>query len=164
MQLKYGGLQMLLTLNRLLVLQKRTVRMITLSDKMNNDYSFAPCNPLFFKLEILKVQDIFKLRLAKFIFNCLNKRNPINFHSWFTLTSQIHKYNTRSKYVNIDRNIVTRTLFVPTARTTYYGLKVTKVLGPKLWNDLPPSLRVEKIVFSTFNKGIKKYIMEMYSI
>ena len=149
-------------LNRLLILQKRIVRMITRSDKRQEDYSFLPSDPLFHQLEILKVHDIFKLRVSKFIYNCLNKNNPVLFHSWFTLTSQIHRYNTRSKYVDVDNSITTRTIFVPIARTTHYGLKLTKVKGSKIWNDLPPSLRVENILFSTFNKGIKKHLIEQY--
>ena len=111
-------------------------------DNRRDDYSFHSSDPLFYKLNIHKVQDIFVLRIAKFIFNSLIKVTPHNFHGWFKLNVQIHNHNTRSKYVDIDKNITTRTLFVPTARTSYYGLKLIKVQGPNLSNNLPSSLRV----------------------
>ena len=69
-------------LNKLLILQKRIVRLITFSDKRLLDYSFLPSDPLFFKLEIHKIHEIFKILVVKFIFKCLNETNPINFHSY----------------------------------------------------------------------------------
>ena len=62
---------------------------------------------------------------------------PVNFHNWYQLTSQMNKYNIRSKFVNIENAVATRTLFIPTARTSNYGLKLLKVLGPRIWNSLP---------------------------
>ena len=82
-------------LNKLLILQKRIVRVITHSDKRLLDYSFLPSDPLFFKLEIHKIHEIFKIMVVKFIFKCLNKTNPTTFHSWYILTSQVHKHNTK---------------------------------------------------------------------
>ena len=136
--------------------------MISHCDIRYNDYSFHPSDPLFYQLFIHKVQDIFVLRIAKFIFNSLVGTTPFNFHNWFYLTVQIHNYNTRSKYVDIDKSIPTRTLFVPTARTSHYGLKLIKVLGPKLWNNIPPLLRVENLTFSIFIKKLKNYLLETY--
>ena len=60
-------------LDRILILQKRIVRMLTYSDKRQDDFSFPSANPLFFRLEILKIHDLFKLKIAKFIYNCLKK-------------------------------------------------------------------------------------------
>ena len=149
-------------LNRVFIIQKRAVRMISHCDIRYNDYSFHSSDPLFYQLYIHKVQDIFVLRIAKFIFNSLIGITPLNFHNWFYLTVQIHNYNTRSKYVDIDKSIPTRTLFVPTARTSHYGLKLIKVLGPKLWNNIPPLLRVENLTFSIFIKKLKNYLLETY--
>ena len=39
---------------------------------------------------LVQVYDIFRLRMAKFIYHCLCKHNPVNFHSWYTTTSNIH--------------------------------------------------------------------------
>ena len=149
-------------LNRILLLQKRVVRMMSHCDTRYDDYSFHSSDPLFYKLNIHKVQDIFVLRIAKFIFNTLIKITPVNFHTWFNLTVQVHNHNTRSKYVDIDNSTSTRTLFVPIARTSYYGLKLIKVQGPKLWNNLPPLLRVENLTFSIFIKKLKKQLLDIY--
>ena len=150
-------------LNKLLILQKRIVRLITFSDKRLNDYSFLPSDPLFFKLEIHKIHEIFKLMMAKFIFNCLNENNPLNFHSWYILTSQIHNHNTRSKFIDVTNSINTKTLFVPIARTTYYGLKSLKVQGPKMWNKLPPLLRNSNSIHD-FIKKYKNILLNSYNL
>ena len=44
-------------LTRIFILQKRIVRMLTHNEVRQNDYSFLSSNPLFLKLEILKIQD-----------------------------------------------------------------------------------------------------------
>ena len=144
-------------LNRLLVLQKRIVRMLTYSDTRKSDYSFPSSNPIFFKEQVLKVFDIFKMRIAQFIYSCLNKTSPVNFHSWFKLTMQIHSHNTRSQYIEIRKSISTNNLFIPSARTSHYGLKLIKVQGPKIWNEIPPLTRN----INSPKRFIKKFRNEM---
>ena len=148
-------------LNRLLILQKKIVRLICYSDKRNVDFSFPPCDPLFYKLELHKIHDIFKINVSKFIFKCLNKSTPVNFHSWYHLTSVLNRYNTRSKFANLDNSIVTKTLFIPIARTSNYGLKLLKVLGPKIWNSLPPLLRINDSL-NNFKKKLKYILINNY--
>ena len=58
----------------------------------NNQYPvipgpLSPSNPIFIKLELLKIEEIFKYYISKFIFKCLLQLTPINFHSWFTASS-----------------------------------------------------------------------------
>ena len=119
-------------LNRIFFLQKRIVRMLTLNDVRQNDYSFPSSNPLFFELEILKIQDLFKVKID----------TPINFHNWFLYTTQIHNYNTRSGYIDTNQLIITKNLFILAAQTSHYGLKKINVHRPKIWNELPPDVRV----------------------
>ena len=149
-------------LDRILILQKRIVRMLTYSDKRQDDFSFPSANPLFFRLEILKIHDLFKLKIAKFIYNCLKKLTPTNFITWFNLTSQLHNHNTRSKFIDINNLTTTNNLFIPIARTSHYGLKKIKVHGPKIWNDLPPPLRI-KNSYGSFINGLKSYLIGLYS-
>ena len=80
--------------------------MLTHNEVRQNDYSFLSSNPLFLKLEILKIQDLFKVKIGKFIYKC-----------------QIHNYNTGSGYTDTDKLLSTKNLFIPTARTSHYGLK-----------------------------------------
>ena len=94
--------------------------------------------------------------------NSLSKVNPSNFHDWFQLTSEIHRHNTRSKSINIDNHTHTRSIFIPMARTSHYGLKRTKVLGAKIWNDLPPPIRVEELSVNMFIERVKDYYLCSY--
>ena len=125
-------------LNTLLILQKRSVRMIFMKDRRLVDYTLQASEPLFHQIKFLKIHDIFKHRLLMFIFKCLNQMNPHIFNSWFNLTSQVHGYQTRSKFAHFEDYTITRTLFIHSARTSHYGLKLTRVLGAKIWNSLPP--------------------------
>ena len=142
------------------MLQKRIVRLVYFLDRRQSDFSFPSANPLFHKFGILKVHDIFKLNIAKFVYNSLNKVNPTNFHSWFKLTSLMRNHNTRSKFIDIDNLQATNNLFIPTVRTTHYGLKSLKFQGPKIWNVIPPLIR---IITSPrcFIKELKAYFMNM---
>ena len=149
-------------MDRLLLLQKRIVRLLTYSDIRQDNFSFTSSNPLFIKEKILKIQDIFKMQLVKFIYNCLNKTCCANFHSWFKLTIFLHSHNTRSKYIDIDKSIRTNNLFIPTARTTHYGLKLIKVQGPKIWNSISPAIR-NSLSIHTFINLLKISMFDSYN-
>ena len=101
----------------------------------------TPSILVFSKLGVLKVQDVFKLQVSKFIFNCLQLNTPTIFHNWFRLNYTIHNYNTRSTFFDIDDAINSNNLFIINARTTHYGLKLLKVSGPKIWNLIPNRIR-----------------------
>ena len=90
------------------------------------------------------------------------KQISVNFHSWFVLTSQIHRHNTRSKFIDIDNSLATRTLFVPYARTSHYGLKLIKVQGSKIWNSLPPTIR-NNVSIKSFINDLKKLLINSYN-
>ena len=90
-------------INKILVLQKRALRIITRNDHFPSvPGPLHPTDPLFHKLEILKIQDIFKFQVSKFIFNCLQLNMPIIFHNWFR---QIHT-------IHIDNVINSNNLFI----------------------------------------------------
>ena len=88
-------------LNKLVVLQKKAVRILS-GVQYFQIYGqpqgpLPASNPLFKNLEILKLEDIYKLNIAIFIFSSLNKDNPSIFHDWFTYTYNhlIYAHNTR---------------------------------------------------------------------
>ena len=145
-------------LNHIFMLQKRTVQMINYSDKRLPDFAFPSADPLFLKLGFLKVHNIFRLKIAKFIHNSLNKYNPTIFHSWFKLTTQTHTQSTRSKYIDIVGLRTSNNLFIPMARTSHYGLKLLKVQGPKIWNVIPPTIR-NNTSTQCFIKDLRTYLM-----
>ena len=48
-----------------------------------------------------------------------------------------HPYNTRSNFIYINNIVKSNNIFTLSARTSFYGLRLIKVEGHKLWNALP---------------------------
>ena len=73
---------------------------------------------------------------------------------------ELYSYNTRSNTndnaeVTID---LSGNLFIPLVRTTHYGLKSVKVMGPKTWNSVPRAIR-KAPSRSVFVKSFKSDIL-----
>ena len=77
--------------DRILKIQKNTVRSITLS-KCN-----AHTEPIFKTLKLLKINYIFKCQTLKFCYKLINCNLPVYFNhgDWYSPISNIHCYNTR---------------------------------------------------------------------
>jgi len=106
-------------------LQKRVVRYITFKD------SHTHSAPLFKSLNILNIQDIYKVETLKFVHDCLNRSNPPQFHYYFIYSTS--NYNTASSRDN--------RLHTPQIRTSTYGLDSLKYNGAVLWNNVPLYIR-----------------------
>ena len=76
-------------LNRVLMLQKRAVRII------NNDEPLTHTDPLFKKFRILKVCDINELQVAVFMYSYFNDLLPQTFNNCFIVNRAIHSHGTR---------------------------------------------------------------------
>ena len=140
----------IIQINRLLILQKRAVRIISFKDRRQNNFAFPESNPLFMKLKVLKIHDIFTLNILLFVFKCLHKHCLPQFFSWFVKSSQIHEHNTRS--------VTENNLSIPHVRTTSYGLKSIKFLGPKMWNELPSSIKLN-LSYNSFLNTVKQRLI-----
>ena len=92
--IKYSILVWRFKSNRISKLQKRAVRMISCS-KCN-----AHTEPLIKSLNLLKVEDIFKMKALKFYTNT-HKTLPLYFNEMFTKTSDRHNHGTRQQMVQI---------------------------------------------------------------
>ena len=78
---------------RILKLQKKTVRIITLS-KYN-----AHSDPIFKRLHFLKVDDLFTLQQLKLYYNYSHNDVPIYFQNWTLIPNcNVHKHDTRNKH------------------------------------------------------------------
>ena len=144
------------------VLQKRVVRLMTYDDQFPLIPGPLPASsPLFVKLELLKLNDIFNLQVSMFIHKCLYHQISENFKEWFILNHSKHNYFTRHNYNNPSSVAATNSLFIPLARTTNYGLKMLKVKGPKIWNSLPSGIRITKSPYC-FKKLLKLHFLSMY--
>ena len=69
-------------------LQKKTVRAISFQPRM------SPSLPIFNDFKLLKLFEIFELRLLTFVFDSVNKISPSCFHDFFPICSSVHQYST----------------------------------------------------------------------
>ena len=110
-------------LNKVLVLQKRAVRVITSSPYCSES------SPLFFRLHILKVSDTYKLQVAMLMFKVKYKLLPLSCMHHFKINLQ-GVYNIRQ--YRYFENIAFRTNIRERAIAIY---------GPRLWNSLAQSIQ-----------------------
>ena len=89
-----------------------------------------PSNPLFLELGILKVDDVFKFHVAKFVYECLSFTTPSLFWNWFTYNHSIHSYNTTSSskvnmknHFEIENVEETNILYTKCSKLVNYGAK-----------------------------------------
>jgi len=130
------------------VLQKKAAHFITLNDT----YIKPASAPLFQELNILNIHDIFKVETLKFVYECINKTNPLQFHNIFSITS------TRQNTAYTRNN----KLVTPQVRTSNYGLKSINYTGAFLWNEHPGTICSSKTK-KIFSKKLKKELLKSYS-
>ena len=70
-------------------LQKKAVRSISFQPHL------SPSLPIFKDLKLLKLFDIFKVRLLTFVYDSSNKTSPCCFHNFYLFSSSVHWYSTR---------------------------------------------------------------------
>ena len=108
--------------------------------------------PIFKDFNLLRIVDIFKLRLLSFVYESINKVAPDCFNNLFSLNSSVHCHNTRQS----NRG----DLFLANINTSQYGLKSIRYLGAKLWNELPTAIRTSSSKFS-FKKSLKHHFLNV---
>ena len=109
---------------------------------------FSHVNHLYKQLEILKLIDVYKLELAKFMHKLFNyKLWPQN----FTKIEQIHAYETRRPNKS--------NYFLPRASKTA-GQHKFEYRGVKLWNNISEELKNKSLNF--FKKHFKLKILGEY--
>merc|ERR1711942_429492 len=99
-------------------------------------------NVMHLNLDILKVKDIYKYRIQKFVYESLNKTCIIQFHNFYTYINDIHPLNTR------QQNQLHRARF-----KTKYGEHSLKYYGAGLWNSLSNDIKQSKSLY-TFKKAL----------
>ena len=114
------------TLNPLVTLQKKAVRIITFSHFQSHT------SPIFKKLNLLKLPDIIKLHTIIFMHKYYHNRLPKAFNDFFSLVKLHHQYNTR---------LASRTTYTLPLIRTNYGLHNIRFYGPKLWNLVDEELK-----------------------
>ena len=127
------------------ILLNRALRCINYADNR------ATINPFYIKENILKVEDIFKLEVCKFIYKWKNGILPSNLNLHFNNTNITHNYNTRHTKHNMYLN----------RKHTKKGMETLNFLGVRLWCGIPDSIKVNTSVYS-FTKKCKEYLLNNY--
>ena len=116
------------------ILQKKVVRAITF-----NNFS-APSAPIFLTLRLLKLQDLFEMKLLTFVYEAVNKLSPSCFHEFFDVLSQVHQHDTRQ--ARKGDILLTR------KNSLQYGLKSIRYAGAKSWNSISHVIKQAPTVMS----------------
>ena len=100
-------------LSKLLILQKRIIRIITFSEYR------AHTSVLFKNLKILKCKEVHKYQIGQFIYKYIEGMLPSVFGNMFCVNASIHDYDTRSSH-KFHMNKVT--IDVAKRFITHYGI------------------------------------------
>ena len=109
-------------IEKIYLLQKKAIRII--SNSGFNDHT----KPIFKKLNILNIRDVFKHQIALFMYEYEHGNLPIIFDSFFKKVKESHSYNTRS--ASLGQLTLVKT------KTVKYGGSMLKSLGVKIFNQI----------------------------
>ena len=123
-------------LTQINVLHKKVMRIIT-----NSDFD-AHTQPLFKMLNILSLTDLSKFIIASFMYKATHSNNSI--------MQPMHNHQTRHQL----------SLYIPRPKLTLFKHSLM-YLGPKLWNDIPSTLKQSKSL-SCFKEKLKHHILCSY--
>ena len=133
-------------MNKLLVLQKRALRLIY----------FAPSDahviPLFIESKILPVNMIYFDMVANLVHDIWKRLAPLPMRALFTRSNEIHGYNTRHA---AKRNYIQKEAKLEIFKGSF--LKT----GAMLWNEISPNWR--DVSKPTFKKTIRRFLFETLS-
>ena len=117
---------------------------------VNNSTYDANTDPIFKKLELLKLHDIHSFQLGFFMFSFKNSTLPSKFKNLFLLSSQIHNYNTRNAHF----------FRLPLCRTNTRQFSIY-FQGPKFYNSLN-SVITGSSSSASFKRKLKEFLLSMY--
>ena len=132
-------------LQKLIILQKKAIRIITKSEY--NEHT----PPLFKKVLIPTLMDLFKIQMGKFIFSYVHHELPVSLVRIFARNTELHSYPTRQCNDLHIRPVKTDIVF----RSFIHQ-------GPDIWSKLPANLKQAKSICS-FGTRLRKYYIEKYS-
>ena len=104
--------------------------------------------PLLNLLELLSVENIYKLQVLKFSHKWHKKQLPSIFEQHFRYASDVHKYNTR---------YASKANFYKPRYRTNIGKQTTKAMAIDIWQHLPVELKNASSY--NFSKKVKKYLL-----
>ena len=131
------------------ILQNKAIRITNNSTWKDQTNSYS----LFLKYNILKIKDIYKFELSKFMYLFHINALPEIFDTYFLSTEHAHYCNTRSKS--------NQNYFLKSIRTNS-GKNLIQFYGVQLWNRI--SLAFKSFSFYRFKKEYAKILLDNYNI
>ena len=154
------------------VLQNKAVRILT-GRQYFQIYGEPPgplpsASPLYKELKFLKFNDIFKMNISKFVYLTLCGESPPIFSEYFTYSHLVHSHSTtssttitQSHYFDVGTEHPTYTLYIKHSNLSNYGKKMVRVVGPLIWNSLPPGIQDAPSI-QTFKIRLKLFLVAKY--
>lgn len=109
----------------------------------------AHSSPLFYQLNILKLEDIYKLQMGRLMQR--HHKNKIVLSDSIASLSLLHSHGTRSQ--------LSRNYFIPLVHTSL-GKTSFSYNGPKIWNSFPQEVR--NCSDFLFKQKLKSYLLSKY--
>ena len=131
-------------IKKIQVLQNRILKILYSKDW------YTSTDTLHKELDLLKVEDIFKLKVVHFTFQQRKGLLPNIFDSYFSKNENVHDHRTRQSHK----------LHLPRTQGKI-GQKTMKVLGVNLYNGLPENITSSETV-KNFRKKTKKFFISKY--
>ena len=135
------------TLKPLKVLNHRAARIMTFAP-----FGQIDLNPILRYLEILDIDDIFRLETLKLLFKMKNDMIPINLGHYFEVRNANvhHRYSLRPRSTSVE-TIDTRLRI---------GEKSLQYRGPRVWDEIPENIQ-NSVSFKSFKKEMKKHLLQL---
>ena len=114
---------------------------------LGNVRKYEHITPHINKLKWLKISKKCIFDICVYVFKILNHQLP----PWLISLPRVREFSDR--YTRQQNN-----LFVPPTRTLT-GEREMRVMGPKLWNDLPETVKGSSSLHS-FKRNMKSYLLE----
>ena len=136
------------TVNRLIILQKKALRIMNFKDQLFHS------SPLFSENNILKFTDKITLENILFVNKSINRQVPPIFYDWFTFSGDLHRYETCWS--------VTDHLNIPTFRTQKYGRFSIRASTIYSWNSMQNLLIKNLSLKNSTSKKIKYFLTKHF--
>ena len=134
-------------LNRLLILQKRALRLINFSKSREHAV------PFFIQARTLPLSFLYFERMCIMLHDIYNNNAPTNLNKLFKLSSESHHYETRS---TSNQCFYVESINTETMRHSFV------FSGSKIWNGLPTSLK--KLRKAQFKTKIKNTLFNILKV
>ena len=108
--------------------------------------------PIYRRLQVLKINDLYKLATAKFMHQVSDKSLPASFEKYFTRTTFVHRHSTRT----FERNDYFLLHF--STSNLQRSIRFSRV---KIWNSI--ACKFKNLFFKKFILKYKLHLLNQYN-